>query len=130
VRRGVAKSGRQVTEAQVRAGRGDVVRDAERAITTDNDGSPIALDALFEPPAELGGIARFGQVQIRVECAPRKVDRSSDAVGARAPGPLVDEDGGGSALVGQGSSASSCSAADSSPVGLMIVNAAPSAIYM
>jgi hypothetical protein len=122
VRRGIAEAGGQVAEGSTGVGE-DVEGDPERSVTAGDDDRVVRRDPPGQPLGQLGRVARRGDVEVGVERGPRTGNGASDAIGARAAGPLVEEDGG--ARGPYGSASSSCVARSSdSPT---IVNIAPSA---
>lgn len=110
MRGGVAEAGGDVAQHQVGTWSGDVVRDAQRAVAAGDDRGGVTLDVRPEPVPQLEGIAGGDDMQVSAQRLGREIDRAPDAIGARAAGSLVEEDGGTSRAYGSASRISATSA--------------------
>jgi hypothetical protein len=93
VRGGVPEARGDVAEREAGPAARDVVGDAERPVATGDDGRGVRVDPGGQPRGQLTGVTGRGDVEVGVERATSQLDRPPRAVGARAAGPLVEEDG-------------------------------------
>jgi hypothetical protein len=107
---GVAEPGGNVAEEELRARGGNVVGDAQRAIATGDDGRLVAVDAAREPAAQFQRIAGGDDMKVGAQRLGGEADRAPDAIGSRAAGPLVEEDGRAGGAYGSASRISATSA--------------------
>jgi hypothetical protein len=111
---GVAEAGREIAEPYAGMPGGHVVGPRQRPVAADDHRGLVLADPLGEPRRQLIGVTSVGDVQVGVERLPGQLDGAPDTFGARAPRPLIEEDGGRRARFRQGSSDNSCSTEASS----------------